>query len=349
MRRIAVTTSMILGLASAIVVGQSAWAPAQDIETGPVAIRTRPIEFTLGTPSETYGKLKWRGGLQLSSSDDRFGGFSSIVVTEDGKRLLAVSDDGWWLRMNLSYAASGQLSDISNAEMAPLLNKDGRREKRKFNRDAEALTELTPRGPDGPVAVGFENKVRIEQYEIGKNGLPTRPTAAIPLPEAMRKGPHNAQLESLTRFADGKFKDHLLAISENNVNKQGNIRAWLLGDKKPLTFAFEKLETFAITDAIVLPDQSIITLERDFSRSDRRLRMALRRFPSAGIKEGATLKGEVLLISDWPQTSIDNMEALATYRSPDGEQRLLIMSDDNYNGFLQRTLLLQFALPDELG
>ena len=44
---------------------------------------------------------------------------------------------------------------------------------------------------------------------------------------------------------------------------------------------------------------------------------------------------------------IDNMEGLTWHRSTKGEIILTLISDDNFNHFLQRTILLQFALADE--
>jgi hypothetical protein len=41
---------------------------------------------------------------------------------------------------------------------------------------------------------------------------------------------------------------------------------------------------------------------------------------------------------------IDNMEGLSVHTGPDGESILTLVSDDNFS-VLQRTLLLQFALP----
>ena len=40
------------------------------------------------------------------------------------------------------------------------------------------------------------------------------------------------------------------------------------------------------------------------------------------------------------------MEGIAVHRSPGGELRITIISDDNFNP-VQRTLLLQFALTDK--
>ena len=44
---------------------------------------------------------------------------------------------------------------------------------------------------------------------------------------------------------------------------------------------------------------------------------------------------------------IDNMEALGVHTDAKGQTVLTLMSDDNFNGFLQRTLLLQFTLTGE--
>ena len=54
--------------------------------------------------------------------------------------------------------------------------------------------------------------------------------------------------------------------------------------------------------------------------------------------------GEVLLEAH-DNLNIDNMEGIAAHRSASGETILTLISDDNFSA-LQRTLLMQFALPD---
>jgi hypothetical protein len=44
---------------------------------------------------------------------------------------------------------------------------------------------------------------------------------------------------------------------------------------------------------------------------------------------------------------IDNMEGLSVHTDADGAVVLTLVSDDNFNHFLQRTVLLQFRLVDE--
>ena len=60
---------------------------------------------------------------------------------------------------------------------------------------------------------------------------------------------------------------------------------------------------------------------------------------------GATIEPELLFAGRFPFYAIDNMEGIAVC-ARDGETRLTVLSDNNFNTSLQRTLLLQFALRD---
>jgi len=71
--------------------------------------------------------------------------------------------------------------------------------------------------------------------------------------------------------------------------------------------------------------------------------MRIRRIPVAELKPGKLIEGEVLLEAT-DRLNIDNMEAIAVHRSRAGETILTLMSDDNYSP-LQRSLIMQFALP----
>jgi hypothetical protein len=88
----------------------------------------------------------------------------------------------------------------------------------------------------------------------------------------------------------------------------------------------------------------VVVIERRF-RWLEGLRIRLRLLPADVIKAGATASGEVLLEADTSQ-EIDNLEGLAVSETAAGETILTLISDDNFNRFLQRTVLLQFALTD---
>ena len=72
--------------------------------------------------------------------------------------------------------------------------------------------------------------------------------------------------------------------------------------------------------------------------------MRIRRIAAGALRRGALIEGEVLLDAD-DSLNIDNMEAIAAHRGASGETVLTIMSDDNFSA-LQRTLIMQFTLPE---
>ena len=71
--------------------------------------------------------------------------------------------------------------------------------------------------------------------------------------------------------------------------------------------------------------------------------MRIRRFTGTDIKPGARVDGTTLVEADL-RYQIDNMEGIAVHPGANGETLIDIVSDNN-QGMLQRTLLLQFALP----
>jgi hypothetical protein len=72
--------------------------------------------------------------------------------------------------------------------------------------------------------------------------------------------------------------------------------------------------------------------------------MRIRRIVANDLKPGATITGDVLLDAT-DALNIDNMEGIAVHRSAARETILTLISDDNYSA-LQRTLLMQFAVPE---
>jgi hypothetical protein len=71
--------------------------------------------------------------------------------------------------------------------------------------------------------------------------------------------------------------------------------------------------------------------------------MRVRRLAAGEIGPGVLAEGEILAEATMAQ-QIDNMEGMAVHRTRAGEIVVTLVSDDNFNHFLQRTLLLQFRL-----
>lgn len=306
-----------------------------------LAVRATPVKsFTMFSQLVTFGGLEWRGGLELASDDERFGGLSSLELSRDGTKLLAVSDRGYWLEADLLYT-DGHLSGLGTAAMAAILGPDGKPYKGKVRNDAEALAGWEPGKIDGKVIVGFESRTRAGQFDLGKNGFKAR-FKDLKLRKEAAKGPPNKELESIGRFATGPLAGSILAISELNLDSTGDIRAFVWGGKKTFDFSIKQFEDYAITDLAILPDGDIITIERSFS-STSLPGMAVRRIRTEDIVADGAVSPILIFSGRMPFYRIDNMEGIAVSEL-NGETRITIVSDNNYRPEFQRTLLLQFAL-----
>jgi hypothetical protein len=301
-----------------------------------------PIDFDRDHPEQKeFGKLIFRGGLNLFAKSSHFGGYSALALDASGTTLLAVSDAGTWLRANLDYDGR-KLKGLSDVVLGPILGKDGKPLSDDAERDAEGMTLIGSDIGRGTAYVSFERNQRILRYPF----IPASfgPSAgSIPLPAAAKRMKANQGIEALALIGAGKLKGTLVAFSERLLDKNGNLQGFLIGGPAPGPIALRRIGGFDMTDAAGLPDGGIIVLERRFRYSEG-VKMRIRRIAPSEIKRGALIQGEILLEAT-DLLNIDNMEAIAVHRSRSGETILTLMSDDNFSP-LQRTLIMQFALPE---
>jgi hypothetical protein len=290
--------------------------------------------------TKRFGRLEFRGGLTMTSPDARFGGFSGLTVAPDGRRFLAVSDEGNWLSGQITYAGKAP-SGIAHARMGPLLALNGRPLTRKRDSDAEDLALLSGTLSHGVALVAFERNHRLVRYPI-VNGALGRPTALVGLPPESKRMTSNSGLEAVTVLRGGPFRGAILAFAEDLKDKDGHQIGWLLGKGAPKQLAIKEMGGFALTGAAALEDGSILLLERRFRISEG-VKMRLRHIPVGELKLGHVIEGESLISSDMGY-EIDNMEAVAVHTAASGETVVTLVSDDNFNKFIQRNLLLQFTL-----
>ncbi len=306
-------------------------ACALGAKADPIAVTATPLS---GLRTGDFGPLMWRGGLELESADAEFGGLSGLALSPDCKSLLAVSDTGRWFKAALRYDGE-TLSGVEKTELAPMLDARGRPFKGKVRSDAEAIASVGP----GRYLVGFESRPRVGIYDVGKSGFKAR-LQALKSPKGIAQGPRNAELESVGQIASGPWTDYHFVISESNLDDNGNIRGWLWQGAKTVSFAVKRLGDYAITDAAILEGGDILILERSFSGLFPG--MSVRRFPAAAITAGAAVDPTPIFEGSATTHAIDNMEGIALCKFGD-ETRVTIVSDNNFNTRLQRTLLLQFA------
>jgi hypothetical protein len=162
-------------------------------------------------------------------------------------------------------------------------------------------------------------------------------------PEARRLGDDG--FEALAVLAGGRSKGALVAFAEHPLRGETLHRGWIWISDTPKPFSVAASEGYGITDAASLADGSVLIVERRF-RWLEGLRVRLRLLDADGIRPGGTATGEILLEASNASAEIDNLEALALSEGERGETVVTLMSDDNFNRFLQRTVLLQFTLRD---
>lgn len=311
--------------------------------TEPIAVRTAviPITFDRDDPAKTrFGKLTFRGGLNLFVRSAHFGGYSAMALDQSGTNLLALSDAGSWMRATLDYDGR-LLKGVSNMTLGPILDRDGKPVRSVARQDAESLSLLSGDTRSGSALVSFERDHRILRYPF----TPERfgpPTGAITLPKAANGMSDNMGLEAIATIRSGQMKGTVVAFPERLTDRNGNLIGWLLGGPAPGTVVVRRLRGFDITGAAGLPDGGLVLLERRFRYSEG-VQMRIRRIAASDLRPGKLITGETLLEAS-DILNIDNMEAIAVHRARDGETVLTLMSDDNFSP-LQRTLIMQFTLP----
>lgn len=292
-----------------------------------------------------FGALEWLGGVVLTSRDKRFGGWSGLVVDATGQRLVAVSDAGTWMTADIAYDGV-RPQGLRNARLGPLKSKDGGPLRRDRDRDAEALLLTKGTLTRGQLLIGFEQNHRLGRFDITSEGVRS-PSAYLPVPADARRMRALKGFEAVAEVKAGRWKGALVALAEHLLDRSGHHSGWIMSRGKEMRFALTDIGGFDPTDAVGLDTGDIIVLERRF-RWTEGVKMRVRRISADELKPGATIKGEVLIEADM-SAEIDNMEAISAHRDAQGAIVLTLMSDDNFNGFLQRTLLLQFRLPDKDG
>jgi len=324
-------------LCAALVAAAILFAPASTRAQGRIDVQATPITHFDNRDHDLrrFGKLEFRGGLQLTSRTKEFGGISALRMQPDGSHFLAVTDRGHWLRGRLVYAGSAP-AGIADAEMAAMLGPDGKRLAQRGWWDTESIAE-----DSGTIYVGIERVHRIVKYDFAKDGFRAR-GVPIPVPAEFKTFPSNESIEALAFVPKGlPLAGTLIVVTEAALDAAGNIRAFLLGGPNPGSFSVKRMDDFSVTDCALLPGGDLLLLERRFSWL-RGPAVRVRRIAAGELKPGATVTGEQLLYGDVNQ-QVDNYEGLGLHRTAAGETVLTIVSDDNFSP-LQRTLLMQFTL-----
>ncbi|GJL97833.1 MAG: hypothetical protein DHS20C06_16500 [Hyphobacterium sp.] len=315
-------------------------ACSADTGSGPILIETTKIALYPDTPERLdVGVLEYRGGLVLSSGDERFGGLSGIEVEDN--RVLMISDSAYWLTATLEFDDAGVLTDLTNAFYAPMLDADGLHLVDRAA-DAEGLASLG----NGAYAVSFEREHRIDRYDIAPDwsGIAIATPTPLPVPPGMDRLRDNAGIEALVAAGWGYWAGIEYPIIDGRPHSLWRIQE----DVEPYVIDYNAEAGFGVT-GLTRFASNVIVLERFYARDiGNRIRIVgldsgLDDLPSGNTAMIAQSYPDGLAELE-PGMTIDNFEGIAV-GSVNGEMRLFIVSDDNYNPG-QRTLLLSFAFAE---
>ena len=317
-------------------------------KTGPLVVKAEEIHLNPEQHKQfRAGVLEFRAGLALSSDTGSFGGLSGLSLSEDGKRLTAVSDQGDLFQARLVLDKTGTLQELVEPHLHRLRGVKGAyisRRADKLDQDAEAVERLS----DGSYLISFEIRHRMLHYK----SLLAKPSL-FAVPPGIKNAPRNGGLEAITPLPDGrilvlseKFRRKVKADADGKKVGDGDYIGWLLSaDGKSLGQVFwPEQGIFRPTDLAAMPNGDVLLLQRRYTVAGGP-GMRLSHIRAKNIRAGARLM-DVELARMAPPMSVDNFEGLAVRPDENGGWTGYMLSDDNFNP-LQRTLLLQFHLPEE--
>jgi hypothetical protein len=337
--------ALVLGMAVAAPEPSLAQKPVPLAQSTPITVEARRLNsfYRGGGETQRFGRVEFRGGLVLSSPSREFGGWSGLIIDPDGRRMMAISDAGTWMTADIGYDGTHPVS-INNARIGPIRGIGGVALTRARDRDSEDIALVDGSIAKGNMLIAFEHNHRIGRFTTTEAGLSPPFGYMKRAPEFSRLKP-NVGIEAVTVLRGGPHKGAVVAFGEELRDAQGNHTGWIWPTgpgSDPQRLGVTDIGRFAVTGAASLPDGGLIILERYF-RWVEGVKMRLRSVPAGEINAGALLSGEVLMEADM-RYEIDNMEGLAVHRGARGEPIITVISDDNFNPLLQRTILLQFAL-----
>lgn len=296
--------------------------------------------FMNAAVGERVQNLVFRGGLQLTSVTDTFGGISGLGFVDDNGGLVAVSDRGNFIAAKLIHDDAGRPLSLVGATVTPIKNSSGADLPRAYVRDAEALSIVYREGGAAAVRVGYENLTRVADFML-ENGIPVGAAREIPIPQWLGDTRTNEAIEALCIAPPTSPVAGSTVILTEGVPSGDDARAgWMLGRADTGPLSYRPGPGLNPTDCAFLPDGDLLVLERGVALLAFGMRLV--RIPAAEVRPGATLQGDVLI--EGVGGDIDNMEAVAVHTGPGGETRIIIASDNNFNDW-QRNLLLEFSLP----
>ena len=287
--------------------------------------------FFVTIPTLKADVKKWQleqvGFLNIDRKEKDYGGFSGLVISNEGTEALVVTDKSFFFVLELRRDENDGLTGYSVIRKGRILSSKGEHLNGR-NTDSESIVI----DENNNYYISFESNHRIMMHsEVGGKGV------FVPKHPMFRKLSVNKGIEALAVDTDNR----LIAIPEKPPLGISDIPIFRLQNDKWEIIKYVKInDNFLVTDAEILPEGLLLILERKFSWTQgfkTRFRLiSLDKFDNT----------EPITVFTSTANQFDNLEGVALWRDKKGEMRILTVSDDNFHP-LQQSEIREFFLKYE--
>jgi hypothetical protein len=271
---------------------------------------------------------KWHleqvGFLNIDRNEKNYGGFSGLVIQNEGSQALLVTDKSFFFVLELRRDQDDILTGYSVIRRGQILSSKGEKLSKR-NTDSESITI----DGDNNYYISFESNHRIMLHkDIDEAGV------FVPKHSSFKNLYVNKGIEALAVDNDNR----LVAIPEKPPMGMSDIPIFRLQNNKWEIIKYIKIkDDFMVTDADILPHGLLLILERRFSWTQgfkTRFRLiSLDKFDTT----------EPITVFTSTANQFDNLEGMTLWKDKKGEMRILTVSDDNFHP-LQQSEIREFFL-----
>lgn len=274
------------------------------------------------------GRLFFRGGIEITFKDPKFGGISAMEIERGGRTVYMMTDRGDVADVRLQYNPAGNLAGATLDGIRPVIGAAGR----GTNAAIEAVAEM----PDGGLLVAFERRHRLLHFPRSVKPLQTVPRL-LNTPVGLERARSTFGIEAASPTADRQ----ILLIAEDMATSRGFTFAWLGNGASWTPMSYALFQPYRPTGATLLTNGDIIVIERRGSAANPKgTRFA--RIPKRQLRPGAPIQTREIARLD-PPFITENFEAIAASRGLQGQTTLYVASDNNFSES-RPTVLLMFEL-----
>lgn len=284
----------------------------------------RAFVFLLLSLTPAFGQTaEFVGSKSIASENERFGGFSGLHVTDDGSKMISLSDRGTFLFADI-IREEGIATEVAIRQIVPVRQINGE-ETNGFTSDSEGLAIAK----NGTLYVSFEGFHRVRSHA----GI-AAPAKNIPSHPDFKGFQVNSAMEALAIDAKGAL--YTLPERSGKLDRPFPVYRFKNGSWSRFSTIPRRGE-FLMVGADFGPDGRFYVLERYFTWVGG-FATRVRSFQLTG----STFADEQQHILSSVGTH-DNLEGISVWRDANGKIRITMISDDNFQIF-QRTELVEYRL-----